>query len=160
MEVARSVLSFENFWVLHSSCTFIEEETNSEVDLFSLPMYVDFDVTETKEGFFNVYLDVNINSDDNARSGYAIFVSVFGLFYLNEIDKLSQMDIEEYSFFSAVPMLLGSTRGFIQNLTSNGLYGQYLLPTINLEDLIDQKMENNDFSAPTTFASQFMGLPS
>lgn len=97
---------------------------------------------------FNVYkgelLQVDINVDVNKKGqipGYSI-AAVATCFF--ELDKAKNVNDEQrvaMEGFSIIYISLNSIRGLISNFTANAPVGRYILPSIDLNDLISQKKE-------------------
>jgi hypothetical protein len=61
-----------------------------------------------------------------------------GFFELG-IEVLTLTDKISFLNFSALPICINNLRNYLSVLTSHAALGKYLLPSIDLNDLIDQK---------------------
>ena len=98
---------------------------------------VDFDIHNND--VLQVYIKTSVNRSEKKLPGYSIFAEIACLFNFNEGIDISTENKKNIEGFSSVYIALNSLRGFIAQLTSSGPVGRYILPSIDLNDLIDQK---------------------
>ena len=71
------------------------------------------------------------------------FVSFYDYYqpeaYIAKTDSLSEENKKSLLQFSSVSIALSSLRGFITSLTANAPFGKYTLPSIDVNDLFNQK---------------------
>jgi hypothetical protein len=98
---------------------------------------VDFDMS--KNDITQVFMRASINRGDIKLPGYSINIEIACLFDFNKDVKLTPEQKNSIEGFSTVYIGLNALRGFISQLTSSGPVGRYMLPSIDLNDLINQK---------------------
>lgn len=150
MKPRPSPLTIIDFALLNLEYNFIQPQSQ---DLHFDPRKVfndydiDIDFGITSNDIIHVVIKAEINRRDKKAPGYSIFAEAACLFEFNkdmEIDEKAKNDIEG---FSTVYIALNTLRGFISQITANGPFGRYVLPSIDLNDLISQKKTDNTTSA-------------
>lgn len=138
MIVKESLLKFDNFAVLDTICHYNHGEELSNDHLYSYPVDVDFDILSHKnENIFKIIVSVRINSE--RKSGYTISVLAATFFRIaGEITEQEKINLLQYS---GVQMAIANLRSYIESITSYYPLGKYILPTFDLQDLINRKSE-------------------
>lgn len=141
MKVKLSSLELLQINLLSTFVHFIsgsEEEVN---DFFSTDdIDIDFKILNHKKNNFQfkVLLLVKINDDaDMRKPGYSIVVTMEGVFRVQ--DEISEEDYLNLKLISAMPMMISNLRASLSDITSKFPAGEYLLPSIDLADLMKQK---------------------
>jgi len=112
-------------------------ETLEQLRIEDYPLSIDYDHYES-DGVFFVRLHVNINNTETPFVGYKISITCTGYFRA-ETAGLSEEYINNLLGVSTINILWGSVRGYLRNLTSYAPFGIYMLPSIDIADLILQK---------------------
>jgi preprotein translocase subunit SecB len=100
---------------------------------------VDLDFDVFKNGILQIVMTVDINTGENPQPGYKISAEVASLFKFDGSAKISSGEKESMEGFSTVYIALNNLRGFISGFTANAPFGRYILPSIDLNDLILKK---------------------
>lgn len=112
-----------------------EVEPNSIFKQYEID--VDFFI-HTNE-YLMVQITTNINKVENPLPGYSLFAEATCIFKFNESVKIDTEIKNNLEGYSSIYMSLNALRGFISNLTANAPIGRYVLPSIDLNDLIATK---------------------
>ena len=138
MIVKESLLKFENFTVLDTICHYNHSEEITKEQLYSHPVDVDFDILGHKEEqIFKIIVSANINREN--KSGYTISVLAATFFRINgDVTEQEKMNLLQYS---GVQMAIANLRAYIEGITSYYPLGKYILPTFDLQDLLNRKSE-------------------
>lgn len=142
MKVKKSLLNLRNFVVFASFFEAIpfEKEQNKGV-LPDIPLNIDLDIVTNPDdkNLYNIVLEVSGNRSKKRLPGYSFLIACEGIFSIAEREKFEKDKLDQLLLFSAVPMVISSLRGYLANISSYSIYGQYLLPSIDLQDLIKKK---------------------
>lgn len=101
---------------------------------------IDFKILNHKKNKlqFKILLLVKINDDPKMRKpGYSIVVTMEGVFRVQ--NEISDEEYFNLKFVSAMPMMISNLRASLSDITSKFPAGAYLLPSIDLTELIKQK---------------------
>lgn len=93
---------------------------------------------KTEQKRFRVSLSCIIKSSkDKATTPYYVSFKVTGYFvFTKKIDEPKKM---QYMHFNALPMLYSIARGIIGNITSQGRYGTFPMPSVNFAEYLKGK---------------------
>jgi preprotein translocase subunit SecB len=81
-----------------------------------------------------------VNSSDEVGTNLSDEVGLSSAFFpIAKTDSLSEENKKSLLQFSSVSIALSSLRGFITSLTANAPFGKYTLPSIDVNDLFNQK---------------------
>ena len=140
MKAKLSPLRLLDFTILNSSFTFTAPEDDSDLrKLYSeYPLDIDFAIVDAEEGI-RIFIKSSINQEEEQHPGYSIFAEGVAIFELSETDPLSEEDQKSLLQYSAVSIALNSLRGFVSSLTANAPFGRYIMPSIDVNDLFQQK---------------------
>lgn len=145
MIVKESPLVLSNFLLLKSSFEFIEPKSESEVaitDIFK-KYGVDVDYSIRGDGNnANIFVKVEVNNADERFCGYSLMFEGVGIFGFEENNDLSVDEKRSLIYYSAISICISNIRAIIANMTAYGPFGRYLLPSIDLNDLIVSKNGN------------------
>ena len=100
---------------------------------------IDFDIHS--DSILQVFIKARINKDENSLPGYIIYAEICCLFSFDESAKITQEARNNIEGFSTIYMALNNLRGFISQITANAPIGRYILPSIDLNDLIEKKKQ-------------------
>jgi preprotein translocase subunit SecB len=137
-----SPLRIVDFALLRSHFELISSETEIHFRKVA-PDYTvntDFAITSDEQNLQKVFMKIAVNQIENPLPGYGLFAEGVGIFQLLEEDKLSDEDKISLQY-SAVSIVLNNLRAFLSNLSAYGPLGKYLLPSIDLNDLFNQKID-------------------
>ena len=148
MDAKQSPLKFLEFTVIDSHFETIDPEPNEKCNFNELPIEVDFETFINNENpeIFQIGLILNGNTSETPKPGYKFSIIANGLFELEKSDNIEESKVSQFMYFSALPMVISAVRNYFLNLSSYAPYGKYLLPAIDLPDLVDKKISeiNNE----------------
>lgn len=127
---------------LNFGCVYPKDPEKEEIDLESHEVDFSYDIFHSNEKEFLIEIMLDI-SPGHAKPGYKIFLKSIGIFTINnDIEEREQKDA--MLKYSCLPILLGSVRGILMNITSNFMFGTYILPMINIKDFDNARIEAED----------------
>lgn len=143
MKPKRSPLQILDFALTGLEFKMIPPE-NEEVDIvrcFS-GYELDIDFRFSIDDFLKVYMNAAVNRDEKLP-GYSMMVEVACIFKFDDggLEKDVQRQMEG---FPTLYITLNTLRGLISNFTANAPFGRYILPSIDLNDLIEKKKKVNN----------------
>lgn len=142
MKPKSSPLHFLDYAVTRFDFEFnISKEDTDVIEQFEkYPLEIDFHVFKNDQ--LKVFMDVEVNTEEPKLPGYSIKAEVACIFQLDENAELQVSQIQEIESFSIIYIALNSLRGIVSNFTANAPFGRYLIPSIDLNDLIEQKRQS------------------
>lgn len=137
IKMKKSNLQIKDFKISGSYIQAIPETDTLKADVYNLPVNLDFDalLDENNSGHFYLQVNIQCNMAKKPKPGYSFRVSAQAEFL---IEKESD-DFQNLLQYSALPMVINNIRGYITNMTAQSWFGVYLLPTIDIVDLIKKK---------------------
>jgi hypothetical protein len=149
MKPAPSPLNIIDFAILNFELNFVApatENANGGNDLRSYFNNYDLDVDFYihSDSILQVFIKAYINRKEERLPGYSIYAEIACLFDYNKDIPVSPEAKSNIEGYSTVYMALNSLRGFISQITANGPVGRYILPSIDLNDLIEQKKASTE----------------
>lgn len=140
MKPQSSPLNIVDFAILNFELNFIAPQANQDFDyqrdFKSYELDIDFDINN--DDFFQVFIKADINRGELKAPGYSIFAEAACIFQINN-DRLNDEQKNSLKDFSTIYIALNSLRGLISSFTANAPFGRYILPSIDLNDLINKK---------------------
>lgn len=119
---------------------FVPPPNNDKVSDYYYSKYsIDIDFMIQANDYLMVYMKAEVNHVEKPLPGYSFIAEAACVFDLNEKlvkDSQAKNDIEGYS---TLYIALNSLRGLISNFTANAPWGRYILPSVDLNDLIEKK---------------------
>ena len=143
MKVKKSPLSFINTRLLESNIKVVitssKNYTNDDVIKMSDKYDIDIDFARPKveDNIMQVFMKASIN-DNQKVDGYKILCECVCMFTLDEAN-LTKDEINNLKNYSTLYITLNTLRNFILDATAKFPLGIYLLPSIDLNELIKQK---------------------
>ncbi len=137
MKIKKSILTLTEFWIVESNLVSIlplnEKQLFQDIDLD-----IDFDILEADE-YFKLVLKIEGNKGKKKKVGYSFTIVSEGIF--NFTKKIEEKEMNSMLLFSALPMMIANIRGYLANITAYAPFGKYLLPSIDMKDLIESKQK-------------------
>jgi preprotein translocase subunit SecB len=99
---------------------------------------IDIDFGVRKDETIQVWVRAKINADEELK-GYSIDAEAGCFFSFDDNSNLPAQNRETLEGFSAIYIGLNSLRGLISSFTANAPFGRYILPSLDLNELIEQK---------------------
>jgi preprotein translocase subunit SecB len=145
MEIKKSPLLFHEFIVIDSHLETVFDTKSAKCNFNKIPLSIDFDTFKAHDNnnLFNVALTINGNNIDKPKLGYKYSINAHGIFEITRFKEFEKEEVDRFLLYSALPMLISSVRSYLLNITSYAPYGKYLLPAIDLSDLVKQKVDND-----------------
>jgi preprotein translocase subunit SecB len=140
MKARLSPLSILDFGITSLDFKTIPSENPGDDPQAFFPKYdidIDFGINPGK--YINVYITAKVNAGEEKLPGYSLCAQAACFFKFDEESDLSKPQIAAMEGFSTVYIALNSLRGLISNFTANAPFGRYILPSIDLNDLIAKK---------------------
>ncbi|GAA4308000.1 hypothetical protein [Compostibacter hankyongensis] len=140
MEAQLSPLVLLDFAIINSIFKFIAPPENVEVQKLVSEYLIDIDfaIIQEEDGA-RVFVKSAINQGETESPGYSIFAEGVAILELSKTATLTEKDRKALLQYSAVSIALNSLRGFISSLTANAPFGKYILPSIDVNNLFQQK---------------------
>lgn len=144
MKAKFSPLQLLDFKLLESHFEFIvPEEGDLDVkELFqSYSVDIDFGIGESGvEEEIQLFTMIEVNSEnDNQYPGYKIMVEGGGTFRVQDPETLEENLKKNLTQFSTLNMMINNLRNIIYQITNLGPLGGYLLPPIDITQLLRDK---------------------
>ena len=143
MKAKASPLQLKDFSVFETKFNAIIPDEHVDIDLSTLPVHIDFDIMqpEDKEDYSRLLnIEVKINPAKK-HAGYSIFLQAGAIFDIAGHAELDDKTIKNLLGISALSISISQVRGYLQNITSYGFCGAYLLPPIDIKNLFDKKIK-------------------
>ena len=131
-----SEFKLERFSILESHFKVIP--AGNEKKLPVLPVEIDFDIFTADPNLLRIVLKVDVNKDAT-MPGYSFSIVSDGIFSLPE--KAEEAEKANYTNFSALPLMINSVRAYIMNISAYSFHGQYMLPLIDVNNLLKKKLK-------------------
>lgn len=143
MKAKTSPLKLLDFTVFVFKLDSIHSDDPQNIHLQKLPIEIDFDIFEPKEKLGEddlriIEMKITINKT-RKKPGYFITLTASGVFAVDKPDKLSHEEKENLLGISTITIMVSNIRGFLKNITSYGPYGHYILPSVDMKHLIQEK---------------------
>lgn len=154
MEIPKSNLELLDFLVLNTEYVFIEPKQEADIrDVFNT-YHIDINFDKTREinqdnsTHFNVHIVVSINTGDKPLPGYQIKAKGVALFQLTHNVHLSKKEETNLKNISALSITINALRNYVSQLTAHGPFGKFVVPAVNVNDLIKAKIEETKTRKP------------
>ena len=144
MKPAASPLSILDFAITSFEFKFLSPVDGAQTDVKKLfsDYNIDIDFGIHSNDIIHVYMRAKINCDEKDRQpGYYIDAEATCIFELNKEIEISREARNDIEGFSTMYIALNTLRGFISQITANAPWGRYILPSIDLNDLIEKKKQ-------------------
>jgi len=145
MVIKESKFLLKDFFITGVNWKCFPQEDSTE-KLPIIPIDIDFDIFEAKEDKrnFKILMIVSSNNNDEKRPGYHFSIMAEGYFEITDEDYVERKEIKDnYLLMSAVPMMINSIRMYLATLSSNCPFGKWLMPSIDIQDLLTKKFESS-----------------
>ena len=141
MKPQMSPLVLNDFAIINCNFKFTAPSEITDIRKIAKEYSLDIDFAVIKEDDgTRVFIKTSINNSDNKLPGYSIFAEGVAIFELKSVSSLSEEDKKSLLQYSAVSIAINSLRGFISSLTANAPFGKYILPSIDVNNLFQQKL--------------------
>ena len=148
MIATKSPFILRNFLLLKQNVEIVppekEDITNISEIIDSYDVDIDFTIQNSQIPFHQIFVKIEINLCDTKKSGYAIYSEGVGIFEFDKSVELTEKDIQNYLYFSGISICINSLRSIISNVTAHCPFGKYSLPSIDLTQLVNDKINKNE----------------
>lgn len=151
MKSLRSPLILKDFAVLDSEFSFTAAGdvvvNNVESLLDNYLIDIDFGMGDNEDGNTIFFAKISINRNEESKAilpGYSIFVEGASIFSFDEKAALSDDEKATLLSYSALSITINNLRGFISALTAFAPFGKYMLPAIDVNNLLEQQRANSE----------------
>ncbi len=144
MKVKLSPLRIIKFQVQEfAHKTIISEDLENTEGFWEIEMYkhsidLNFDQYFNDRDFL---IEMQMHINKKKEIGYELKIDAFAQFQIQEHSKISDGVKGNLLTISSVNMMISNIRGYLKNVTSYGVFGGYLLPSIDMADVLSQKMK-------------------
>lgn len=141
MKPQLSPLILLDFAIINSSFNFSPLISNNKDIHKNFSEYlidIDFAIVQQEDNF-RFFIKVAINQGEDKLPGYSIFSEGVAVFTFSKKTKISEEDKKSLMQYSAFSIALNSLRSFISALTAFAPFGKYILPSIDVNDIFQQK---------------------
>ena len=142
MKPIPSPLKLIDFAVLRMDYDFFPPDENTHPQQYFARYELDLDFDVVKNDILHIIMSVDINVNDSPLPGYKISAKVASLFKLEDSPNMTTEQRNSIEGFSTIYIALNNLRGIISSFTSSGPFGRYILPSIDLNDLIQKKRKS------------------
>lgn len=144
MTAKLSPLQLTDFQLLDLQYQFVnpvETDTVDINDLFSsYEIDVDFAIQPQDDANFTIFTKAGINQT-GSKPGYKLFAEGVSTFRITDSAALPETTLQNLLVFSGVGIAMQQLRSRIADLTSFAPFGKYMLPTLDVDDLLTRKRE-------------------
>jgi len=154
MEAKRSPLQIVDFAITELDFKLVELESSNpdlEIGILMNQYDINIDFDFYSGDLIRVAIRADINRADKRLPGYSLFAESVCLFAFDNSTQLTDEARNALEGFSTIYIALNSLRGLISNFTANAPFGRYIMPSIDLNDLIEKKkstlMDMNNVSS-------------
>ena len=149
MKAKFSPLQLLDFKLLESHFEFLVPE-ESEIDIKeffqSYSVDIDFGIRNNEEAQeIQLFTMIQVNSgEEDSLPGYKIMVEGGGTFRIQNSEELEENLKNNLTQFSTLNMMINNLRNIIYQITNLGPIGGYLLPPIDITQLLRDKAGEGD----------------
>lgn len=140
MIIKRSPLDLAEFVLIDQQYKFIEAEGDvpdrSFFDQYDID--IDFSINTPDHLHFQIMVKIEVNPEQKLP-GYFLASTGVGFFDFSRTPDISEQEKRDFLQMSGISICINQLRGVIAALTANAPYGRYLLPSIDVNDLLSQK---------------------
>lgn len=143
MEIKKSPLVIIDYAVLNITFNAIlcEEEEEKELDIYNYPIEIDFGLDEDENDIKTFFIKVWSNFDDNPDPGYSFSLETVTFFRIENKKDLNEQTISNLNTYSILSIAYSNLRGILNNISINGPFGAFILPSVDLQDLMIKKQK-------------------
>lgn len=143
MRAKESLLVLNNFSILESECSIIPwAKDSNHVGSLNHPVDIDFKILTNKENKNKHIIITTVELNSDKEPGYYARVKGVGEFVISD-SSTSEKVKNQLILFSGVSICITNIRSYIANITSYYPLGKYNFSTIDINDLVNQKMKQN-----------------
>ncbi|HUX59445.1 MAG TPA: hypothetical protein VMV77_20905 [Bacteroidales bacterium] len=143
MKAKKSPLILNSFLLLNHNYQFIQQaEVPFNIEIMEqYPIEIDFVIKEVNDGFCQLFTKIEINNIDKPLPGYKLFIEGVCIFSFDKSVNVSDNDKAALLHISGISIGINSLRNILSTITSNGPFGKYTLPSIDVNKLLEDKRQ-------------------
>jgi len=141
MKAVSSPLQILDFAVTSFQFELVRPDAEGDVTSHFKEYAVDINFDMDKGDLISVFIKAEVNRNEERLPGYSLMAEVGCFFRFDETKKLSDLEKQNIEGYSTIYIALNTLRGLISSFTANAPFGRYILPSIDLNDLIAKKQE-------------------
>jgi len=143
MKAQKSPLVLHNFFIVNQNYKVLQPADTNKINIkdFFDKYYLDIDFAfkQLKGTHFQLFTKIAVNQNQNPLPGYAIFIEGACLFSFSDEIQMSVKDKASLLHFSGLNICINSLRNIVTTVTSSGPFGRYILPAIDVKQLLADK---------------------
>lgn len=139
MKPKPSPLEIIDIAITQFNYSFIPSKKDGDITSYFKKYEIDIDFTIHGNDYLMVQLKANVNKIKEPLPGYSLMAEVTCVFNFDKKQVNVKEIRENIEGYSTLYITLNSLRGLISSFTSNAPWGRYILPSIDLNDLIEKK---------------------
>jgi len=145
MQAHKSPLILEETYIIASNILSVPETVDFNGQLNDFIIEIDFDIfiNEEDSDAKRVLVSIQGNDQDKPVPGYCFSIVAQATFNYEQNSKITKEEKDVLLTRSAIPIVIGQIRSYLSTLTAHGPFGIYLLPAIDMNDLLKQKEETS-----------------
>ena len=143
MKAKKSPLILNSFLLINHNYQFIQQEEvpfNIEI-MEQYPIEIDYVIQEANDGMYQLFTKIDINNIDKPLPGYKLFIEGVCIFSFDKTNQISNSDKSALLHLSGISIGINSLRNVLSTITSNGPFGKYTLPSIDVNQLLEDKRQ-------------------
>lgn len=141
MEIKKSPLEIIDYGALNITFNSVLCDEKEEIDIYKYPIEIDFGLNESENNQKMLFIKVWSNFNDNPGPGYSFSVETVTFFRIENAEELDEQTMNNLLIYSVLGIAYSNLRGIINNISNTGPYGRYILPSVDLQDLVSKKQE-------------------
>jgi hypothetical protein len=142
MQAHKSPLILEETYIIASNILSVPEPADFNGSLNDYDIDIDFDIFVNQEDVDarRVLVSIHGNDQENPVPGYCFSIVAQAKFNYEQNSKITKEEKDILLTRSAIPIVIGQIRSYLSTLTAHGPFGIYLLPAIDMNDLLAKKI--------------------
>ena len=143
MKIKESPLEIIDFYVINCTFNAIPFKDLSKKEVVSKnPIEIDFGLQKDEKTKVNVlFMKIWSNQGKSPKTGYSYFIETVTYFRIKDEDKLDEKVKNNLLSYSIIAMVYSNIRTVLVDISSFGPFGQYILPSIDVIDIVNQKIK-------------------
>ena len=121
----------------------VPEGFKGEINNFDIEIDFDIFTIEEDTDARRIVISIAGNNMENPAPGYCFSIIAEGTFSYNKSIKTTKKDKDILLTHSAIPIMIGQVRSYLSTLTALGPFSVFLLPSIDMNYLLNKKNEEN-----------------
>ena len=145
MEAHKSPLILNNFLLINHEYHFIQPQQDENVNIPAIidkyKLFIDFAVNQVDNNLYQLFTKIDVNNIEKPLPGYSLFIEGVCIFSFDEKKETTKKSKSDLLHISGLNICINSLRNIIATITSNGPFGKYTLPSIDVNKLLNDKQE-------------------